>query len=206
MFAFLNQNKKLRIVFYSLILLFALVGFVFSAVFFAVKFNLTKQSGSIDFNDRFFKELSEKEYKSVKDENQKNETQRKALLYSKILILNNFYPQNAALILNSFVQNQDVVVAEKMFDALQFRLADNKEYQKLVNEEEKKHSIKDKTETDSKQNLFEWMNTEEWEVLKASILKDKKLIDSVEKVTGVKSRMIVSLLIGEQIRLFHSSR
>ena len=35
---------------------------------------------------------------------------------------------------------------------------------------------------------------------------DKHLIDSVALVTGVEPRLIVSVLVGEQIRLFNSSR
>ncbi|MCX6145798.1 MAG: hypothetical protein NTW25_00895, partial [Candidatus Kapabacteria bacterium] len=39
-----------------------------------------------------------------------------------------------------------------------------------------------------------------------AIIKDKDLIDSTGKVTGVEPRLIVTTLIGEQIRLFNSTR
>lgn len=41
---------------------------------------------------------------------------------------------------------------------------------------------------------------------KIAVAKDKYYIDSVAKVTGVEPRLIVACLVGEQIRLFNSSR
>jgi hypothetical protein len=50
------------------------------------------------------------------------------------------------------------------------------------------------------------MNISEWQDFKIACAKDKKLIDSVAELTGVESRLIVSCLVGEQIRLFNSKR
>jgi hypothetical protein len=55
-------------------------------------------------------------------------------------------------------------------------------------------------------SVFEWMNIKEWQDFKLAVAKDKKLIDSAALVTGVEPRLIVSVLVGEQIRLFNSSR
>ncbi len=204
---FITKHKKwLKLSTYILIIGFALIGFLLTSVFFAVKLNLTKHGGSIDFNDRFFQEIAVKEYNTSSSDSIYELNKRKTLLYSKIMILNDFYPKNAELILNSFSKNNDISVTEKMFDALNIKLVNNKPYQNQINSikiDTPKNQISDSI---SNYNLYEWMNTEEWHVLKASILKDEKIIDSVEKVTGVNSRMIVSVLIGEQIRLFHSNR
>jgi hypothetical protein len=51
-----------------------------------------------------------------------------------------------------------------------------------------------------------WKNSEEWQVLKSAILKDKEQIDRASGKTGIPSRLIVSVLIVEQLRLFHSER
>ncbi len=47
---------------------------------------------------------------------------------------------------------------------------------------------------------------EEWNVLKEAILRDKEVINRASKDSGVSSRLIVSALIVEQLRLFHSDR
>jgi hypothetical protein len=50
------------------------------------------------------------------------------------------------------------------------------------------------------------MNIAEWQDFKIAVAKDKYYIDSAAKVTGVEPRLIVACLVGEQIRLFNSSR
>ena len=55
-------------------------------------------------------------------------------------------------------------------------------------------------------NVIPWMATEEWAALKPAIIKDKVLIDSAARITGVDPRLIVGCLVGEQMRLFNSKR
>jgi hypothetical protein len=52
----------------------------------------------------------------------------------------------------------------------------------------------------------EWINSEEWTVLKAAIVKDKDMINMASRDSGVPSRVIVAVLIVEQLRLFNSER
>jgi len=47
---------------------------------------------------------------------------------------------------------------------------------------------------------------DEWQVLKAAITKDQTSIASSSQAAGVPARMIVALLVVEQLRLFHSDR
>ncbi|MES2314686.1 MAG: hypothetical protein V4524_01985 [Patescibacteria group bacterium] len=51
-----------------------------------------------------------------------------------------------------------------------------------------------------------WQNEEEWSVLKVAILKDVPAINRAASIVGVSPRLIVSALIVEQLRLFHSDR
>jgi hypothetical protein len=51
-----------------------------------------------------------------------------------------------------------------------------------------------------------WEQGQEWQVLKEAIIADKDSISSAAKISNVPARMIVSLLIVEQLRLFHSNR
>jgi hypothetical protein len=92
----------------------------------------------------------------------------------------------------------------KMIFAAEMYLQENQEYKDEVQcyikskESEAKNPIKG--------SVFEWMNISEWQDFKIACVKDKKLIDSVAELTGVESRLIVSCLVGEQIRLFNSNR
>lgn len=51
-----------------------------------------------------------------------------------------------------------------------------------------------------------WINTEEWIILKEAIKKDLQIINKVSEETGVPSRIIITPLVVEQLRLFNSER
>lgn len=197
-----KNNKWVKFIFVTIIILFAFIGFTFTIVFFAVKFNLTKTHGGVDFNDRYFKNLSEKRLEIVKSD--KDLQIRIDKLFSKLLLLNRYYPKNSQLIFENWYKTKDIVISEKMLEALMYKIADNKVLKDKF--EEVENSFKERSSELNIKNAIEWMNSEEWEVLKEAIIKDKKVIDSASHISGVNSRMIVSVLIGEQIRLFHSSR
>jgi len=56
------------------------------------------------------------------------------------------------------------------------------------------------------QTDYIWDKDAEWQALVGGIEKDALLIDQVSKQTGVPTRLIVSQLVVEQLRLFHSER
>src|SRR3954462_10094227 len=68
---------------------------------------------------------------------------------------------------------------------------------------------------DTQENYFQnqissstaaWIDTEEWQILKEAILKDRADIEKAAKISGVPSRMIVMPLVVEQLRLYYSDR
>ena len=90
----------------------------------------------------------------------------------------------------------------RMLDAVDLQLKSDKKYTAAVAELKKRP----KYQTGNSLSAFEWMNIVEWDAFKIAVAKDKKVIDSVAKLTGVESRLIVACLVGEQIRLFNSNR
>ncbi len=73
-----------------------------------------------------------------------------------------------------------------------------------------KNQLSNATNTDSSGinsfNSDAWAQGEEWTVLKEAIATDTKSINMAAQLSGVPARMITSLLIVEQLRLFHSDR
>jgi hypothetical protein len=119
-------------------------------------------------------------------------------------VLNDFHPKNAQYILSVLEQNGDEREVLRMLDAVDLQLKENKAYQKAVGElKSKQRAQKQKV---SGLSVFEWMNISEWQDFKIAVAKDKALIDSAARVTGVEARLIVACLVGEQIRLFNSKR
>jgi hypothetical protein len=91
-----------------------------------------------------------------------------------------------------------------MIEAVNLHMQDNAEYLQEINSfTETTDPAKLKLKT---QSAFEWMNIPEWQDFKLAVAKDKHLIDSAAVLTGVEPRLIVAVLVGEQIRLFNSSR
>ena len=62
----------------------------------------------------------------------------------------------------------------------------------------------DKSRFLNDQSSLLWLNTEEYLSLKDTLVKEKNTLDRVQKETGINSRLIVSMLFVEQMRLFNS--
>lgn len=201
-FSFLKK-RWIKIPYLILLYGFAIYGFIITAAFFAVKFNWTNEGGSVDSNNRYFEEMHDKYDQDFKVDSVSVVKHRFEVL-NRIMLLNDYYPQNANYILSVYNENKDEKLALRMLDAVDLRLKKRKDYRKDAS----KLTFKLKrAETHNKGlSVFEWMNIAEWQDFKQAVAKDKPYIDSVAKITGVEPRLIVACLVGEQIRLFNSSR
>jgi len=202
----LLKNKIFQIFIKSIILLFAIYGFVLTASYFAVKLHITDDPGGVDYNDRFFQNLdkSKNQNKIIYTDSIYQRLKEISNIYYKIKILNEFYPKNAELIFNYFNKSLDVNKTNKMFDVINYYLKDNLEYTHKI--EDFNIVYKKTIHKPSNESIYKWMNIPEWNYFKEAALKDKKLIDSAGKLINIEPRLIVSVLVGEQIRLFNSKR
>mgnify|MGYP006869357050 CR=1 FL=1 len=202
-----SMKKFFRYFFYSVILLFAFIGFGLTSAYFAVKLHITNDPGGVDKNDRIYQALADRDKNSAFNDSTyfAGLDNRRALDYYKIMVISKFYPVNANFLLDGLTNNKDAALASKMIAAVEMKLQDNSEYQTLIKKGEEIFNTKVKKQ-DTLANCFVWMNVPEWTVLKESIINDKKSIDSAARVSGVESRLVVCCLIGEQIRMFNSKR
>jgi hypothetical protein len=200
------MKKIFKITLYIFIIIFALIGFGLTTAYFAVKFHITDDPGSVDVNDRLYKEIAEKDFSSYsKDSTYLNKLDPElAKNYLNLLVLSKFYPYNAKLILNAITNSQDKDIFPKLLYAFSSHIKHQDEYIHLLS---KMQSLYEQPVTkDTLENIYEWMNIPEWNDLKIAITKDKKMIDSASYLAGVEPRIVVCCLIGEQIRLFNSDR
>lgn len=199
------QKKWVKYPFVIAVVFFAIIGVFLSSAYVAVKFKLTNDPGHIDHNNRYFQDMKDKYNQSFKIDSlsaQSAVKEHEAL--ERILILNKYCPKNADYILNAYKQSKDEKEILRMLDAVDMYMQDNQQYLSEIA----------KYGTDKKLpkpeyiygSIFDWMNISEWQDFKIAVAKDNNLIDSVAKLTGVESRLIVSVLVGEQIRLFNSNR
>lgn len=182
---------------------FALIGFFLSASYFAITMKWTNESGIIDVNNRYFYEIKDKYNQSFRKVNSKLQFDQYEAL-QRIILLNKFFPKNAQYVLNAYQKNDNQNEVLRMLDAADLMLKNNRLYQR--ERSKLQFSLKNHQNSYKNESIYEWMNISEWETFKTAVCKDKRLIDSVANQTGVEARLIVSCLVGEQIRLFNSNR
>ncbi|MBN9295052.1 MAG: hypothetical protein J0G96_13830 [Flavobacteriia bacterium] len=198
------SRRWVRVTITTITILFALIGFFLCASYFAIMLGFTNQKGEVDINNRHLAQINEK-YKGKEREFELSKGKEMDFL-RRITLLNNYYPVNADTILAQYHKKADVTELYKMLDVIELTLDRNDPYIRAVRHYNKSKSIDYGNKKISKKNAFDWVNYIEWEDFKQAVIKDKHLIDSVSKVTGVESRLIVACLVGEQIRLFNSNR
>jgi hypothetical protein len=199
----LFRSKWVKYPFYFIIIIFALIGMFLTTTYTALNLGLTKDAGKVDHNDRIFNEIKDK-YNQGFTKDTSTFKKKDFDIYQRIIILNKYCPVNAAYIMSALTESKNEVEARRMLDAVEMYLFKNKRYRaELKNYRKSKYKNLPKA---VKGSVFDWMNISEWSDFKVAVAKDTKLIDSVANVTGVEPRLIVSVLVGEQIRLFNSKR
>ncbi|MFA5329876.1 MAG: hypothetical protein WC384_18920 [Prolixibacteraceae bacterium] len=197
------SRKILRILGIGFAGFFATIGLVLTLAFFAVKFHLTNDPGVVDLNDRYFQEIKDKYGQTTTEDTAKTDFSEARFLHH-LSVLSKYYPTNAFYIQNAFFKSHNLKEAQRMLEAVDMCMQDNAQYHaELAGFEENKDP---KVFRLSSKSIYDWMNIPEWQDFKLAVAKDKQLIDSAANLTGVEPRLIVSVLVGEQIRLFNSSR
>lgn len=197
----ISTNKFLRYSFIGLVLLFALEGFILTASYFAIKMHIFNDPGAVDYNDRHFQNV-EKANSLSKNDTTCNPISEVSKFYQNVDILNAYYPYNAIKLHNNYLEHKNINLAKQMFRAIEIELIDSTDF---VNDLKAGKQLS-KNRKPSDKNAFEWMNIVEWEDFKIAVAKDSAIIDSVSRLTRVEPRLIVGVLLGEQMRLFNSSR
>lgn len=195
-------SRWFKIPYYTFLYAFAAYGFFLVATYAAIQFGWTKEGGIVDSNSRYFQSMQDKYNQGFKTDSAALVQHRYEAL-ERILVLNDYYPTNAQYILAVMQKGAPEMDVLRMLDAVDLQLKENIGYQKRL--AKIKFNAKHQKEL-TNQSVFDWMNIAEWQTFKEAVAKDKKLIDSVANQTGVEGRLIVSCLVGEQIRLFNSGR
>jgi hypothetical protein len=196
-------QKFFKIFLFSLVGIFSFIGFGLTAAFFAVKFHLTDDPGVVDINDRYFQEIKNN-YTKLANKEVNNIDFQEEHFFERLSVLSRYYPENAGYILNAYNASNNLTEAWRMVEAAEMHLQANENY---LNEIQRVGSERSQDGiVFNRGSVFEWMNIDEWQDFKIAVAKDKQLIDSVANLTGVEPRLIVAVLVGEQIRLFNSKR
>ena len=209
-----NQKKKslkgawktLKVrtkIFQILLHLLALAGCAVFGAWAFYELGFTKNKGGVDDNNRYLADY--KVEKPLTDSSKIFENNMQD--YLNLVALSKFYPTNAHLIMDA-AQNSDRTdgIGQMLYAANMYLQEGDtaRQYQQMLKELQ---SVMNRYPTLSNtDHLIPWMNEGAWPALKEAILKDKDAIEEAARMTGVEPRLIVSCLVGEQIRLFNSKR
>lgn len=169
---------------------------IFTAL--AVQFKWTNDEGNVDVNNRYYEDIAN-QYGNESKKDSATIARDEYLMFQKLGVLSKHYPHNAKVITEAYNYNKNVYTALRMLDAVTILLRDNKIFMRDMKDVNKKAKFK----TGS---VYAWSNYTVWKQFCKTIIKDKRAIDSVSRLTGVESRIIVMCVVGEQLRMFNSGR
>lgn len=219
--------RSFKIVYLILVNIFALIGLLFVAVFFAIRLKITNVSGTVDSLTQQFQNQSDSlktlgdatssaQITSI-DEQIKSLTQMRELKINNLCALNELSyiaPQNVKKIITVQNQNNSDTLTSQMLFAVTTHLSNQDEFNQnlkscLQNFDSKQiniATISAQIQYLNSANIFSWPDKKEWSDVVASITKDKDLINKAASAAEIEPRLIVSNLMVEQLRLFYSQR
>lgn len=178
---------------------FVVIGFFIVVVVLVMKMGWIKEGGNVDWNDCYFVEMYNCYNQNFKVDSVFVEVYCYEVL-EWVFVFNNFYLKNVKLIFDVYICYKDEKLVFEMFDVVDIVLFDNQVYKVVCVKNVILRGLQGK-----KIGLFvyDWMNIDEWKYFIIVFVKDKELVDLVEKVIGVEGWMIVCCLVGEQVCLFN---
>ncbi len=198
-----KKRKVVCVIFHTFVYLFAVAGFGMLGAYAFYQLGFTKNKGAVDKNYRYLMSVSE--MAGLKDSTLTavQLQDQWAKTYVRLAAFSKFYPENARLIREAAEACNNPMVAERMLAAAAIYTEDNEAYKQLADDLEARLR---QQQQQHHSHAIPWMNTVEWNALKGAIVRDSALLQQAGELTGVEPRMIVSCLVGEQIRLFNSKR
>jgi hypothetical protein len=229
------HGRGVRIAAKATLVIFATYGLLLTFIFFAIKYGLTNVGGAVDTHwDEFEKQedlialmRSERQQAlfAASEENARIAAAEQAAERLRIIHRENAckissiavrYPANAVLMAKVARIEPSGILATKMILAASLRLQSGDSIKNALKDCNGKSTVQSAEYADPslfspsanlpEPNIFPWMNRDEWGTIERAILKDKDAIDRACRDAGIESRLLVSNLVVEQLRLFHSQR
>jgi|LauGreDrversion4_2_1035121.scaffolds.fasta_scaffold00134_16 hypothetical protein len=159
---------------------------------------VTNVEGAVDVKNRYFADISDKYGEELVKDGASN-PKEEILVFQKIGVIAKYRPSNAKTIMEAYLADRNLVTANRMIDAFSLMLKDNGSFMQDM-------SALGSQTAYNPESVYEWSNYTVWKQFSKALAKDKKAIDSVSRLTGVESRIIIVCVIAEQLRMFNSGR
>jgi len=190
------MKKILKYGYFSVVHILAAVALFLIFTALAVKFKWTNNGGAIDENNRYFSEMANRYDDELKMDSV-NIEKKEFEFFQKLAIVAKYKPTDAKSISQAYYLSKNPIVGLRMIDAFSIMMKKNQDFQDEL------ASVKKGMDQLS---IYEWSNYQVWKDFCNIVRKDRYAIDSVSRLTGVESRLIVMCMVGEQVRMFNSGR
>lgn len=211
------MKRLLKKIIKVIILLIVVFILILVTGFFAVKFNLTKTAGEIDENTGVYNilanKLSSDSIKSFLPTSRDIEDVNDSIIYCKLYILSEYADYNAATIFNVYQKNKSYELAEKMILALRLRLGNQGLIEERLSVCDQNRTIEissewlfEKLKNPKQKSVFSWQNEEPWQIIREAVIKDKEVLNRVGEQLNLSPRLLLSVAIVEQLRLYYTQR
>jgi hypothetical protein len=209
--------------------LFAILGLMFAGAFVGIRLQATNVSGRVDtLSEAFQRQTTSVEMstprpsapariRGVGSGKAPAPSPRPSAAARRLCVLDELSrtaPSNVRNILDATRKVKSPLVESQMIFAVETHLEDRAAYEQHVAECAQafarrgltETAIEDRVQGASARNVFGWPDTEEWQVVAASINKDKEAIDRAAAMANIGARLIVSNLMVEQLRMSSTAR
>ena len=188
------------------------------AGFLAVYFNLTKTAGDVDENAGIYNSLensltASRQIISFLPGSRDVAKINEAKIYCKLYILSDYADYNAKTILMAYQKNKSYELAEKMILALKLRLQDKPELDSRLSfcSQDKAPEISldwltQRLSNPRAANVFVWQTEEPWQIIRQAVTRDKDSLNRVGQELNISPRLLLSVAIVEQLRLYYTQR
>ncbi len=179
-----------------LVIVFTIIGLIFSGVFMAMKLGLTNVRGTIaERNATYFKDIGKGQTANPDDNNG-------IIVSCKIHALVNYAPDTAKKIETAYRMTGNLSLINKMLENASFRFKDTPLVSDFYN------CARETTLNDTPiaQTAYSWADSDEWAVLKSVFTRDQDTIKIAARDAGIQPRILLGGVIGEQFRFFSNSR
>ncbi len=201
---------------------------VLIAGFLLVKYNITNTAGQIDqknndfqANEEFINSITATQALSSfitsnalpKAEDSQAIINRKKD-FCRIRAIKDYSPKNAQKILQIVKEYNNEMLINKMIFAVSLKLDKNTFYKEKIalcdkaykNENINPDEALSKLNNATSSSLFIWQNYEEWSNMREALIKDKEVIYLAASSTNIEPRLLVSIAIVEQLRMYYTQR
>lgn len=178
-----------------LLVIFALIGLLFSGVFVAMQFGWLNVRGTISERNASLMRNGSKIRGSSDDMTQ-------PIVLCKVHALANYAPETAQNIQRAYEMTGNASLVSAMFDAAIVRFQTTgigRSFADCANA-----TVPDTTPV--AQTAYAWADSPEWGVMKSAFIRDQDAINRAARDSGISPRLLLGGVIGEQFRFFTSSR